>query len=191
MILIVHFGSKKVPQIQAAVEAVEFSCRVLDWGNFTPHEMESSTGIIFSGSPTFLTEIDHAIYHEKFACVKAGKIPVLGICFGHQVLGIIHGAQIFRGPEVRTAIPIRIVKKDVLFAGLQKPITMTEDHTEGISLPASFIHLAASDQYLIEAMRHPTLPIWGVQFHPETAGTEGWKLIRNFLAHCRKDVVAG
>ncbi len=189
MILIVHFGSKKVPQIQAAVEDAGYACRIVDWEKFTAAEMASCTGIIFSGSPTFLTEIDHAIYREKFACVKAGKIPVLGICFGHQVLGIIHGARIFRGPAVRTAIPIRVVKKDVLFSGLQEPISMTEDHTEGISLPASFIHLASSDQYLVEAMRHPTLPIWGVQFHPETAGTEGWKLIRNFLVHCRKEAV--
>ncbi|MGL4599582.1 MAG: glutamine amidotransferase-related protein [Bacteroidia bacterium] len=185
MILIVHFGSKKVPQIQAAVEDAGYACRVVDWEKFTEQEMQSCNGVIFSGSPTFLTEIDHSIYHEKFGCVKAGKTAVLGICFGHQVLGIIHGARIFRGPAVRVAIPIRVVKQDGLFAGLQASFEMTEDHTEGISLPASFVHLASSDQYLVEAMRHPTLPIWGVQFHPETAGAVGWQLIRNFLAHCR------
>jgi GMP synthase-like glutamine amidotransferase len=59
---------------------------------------------------------------------------------------------------------------------------MVQDHTEGISLPSSFIHLAWSKDYAVEGMRHPHLPLWGVQFHPEVSDENGKKLIANFLA---------
>jgi GMP synthase (glutamine-hydrolysing) len=101
-------------------------------------------------------------------------------------MGLLHGATIFRGEPVRESIAVRVVKQDRLFDELGESTIMAEDHTEGITLPAGFIHLANSDSYTIEGMRHPILPLWGTQFHPEVSGENGKKLIGNFLKHCRK-----
>jgi GMP synthase (glutamine-hydrolysing) len=182
MVEIVQFGSRKTPHIAEMVAQCRFENRITDWNAFSVDCLEDAQAVIFSGSPTFLTEVDHAPYHEKFGWACEGKIPVLGICFGHQVMGILHGAKIYRGPEVRTEIPIRILRPDVLFKDLGETTVMVEDHTEGITLPASFTHLASSENYLIEAMRHPTLPLFGVQFHPEVSGENGLKVFRNFLS---------
>jgi GMP synthase (glutamine-hydrolysing) len=199
MITVINFGSSKTPQILSVVRELGFEAQEKNWKDFSatdydrmvqelPHvDGNADDGknhkdkIIFSGSPTFLTEVDHAPYTERYSCIRQGKIPVLGICFGHQVMGIVHGAQIFRGEEIRTDNEIHVVKEDQLFAGLSPGTVMKEDHTEGISLPAGFIHLAYSKSYAIEAMRHPTLPLWGIQFHPEVSGENGKILIRNFL----------
>lgn len=182
MITVINFGSTKTPQILSVVRELGYSCEEKTWTDFSEDDYGRQEKIIFSGSPTFLTEVDNAPYIERYSCIKAGKVPVLGICFGHQVMGIVYGAKIFRGKPVREEIRIHVVKEDKLFEGLSPVTRMTEDHTEGISLPSSFIHLAYSSEYVIETMRHPHLPIWGVQFHPEVSGENGKRLIKNFLA---------
>jgi GMP synthase (glutamine-hydrolysing) len=184
MITIVNFGSSKVPLIEAMVKSCGAACEIVKWDKCSKDDFKKSNGIIFSGSPTMFTEADHQPYIEKFAFIKDGKIPVLGICFGHQLMGILHGAKIFRNEEVRTDNKIKVMKEDLLFAGLFPETEMREDHTEGITLPTAFIHLATSSSYTNEGMRHPVLPLWGVQFHPEVSGENGKKLIRNFIAFC-------
>lgn len=182
MISIVDFGSKKTPLIGQMVQELGYKFRIVEWTQPWSEEQHAFTsGIIFSGSPTMFTETDPQPYFDRFQFIREGKIPVLGICFGHQFVGLLHDAQIFRGPEVRTEIDIHIVKEDVLFQGLSPVTKMTEDHTEGITLPPSFIHLGYSEAYAVEAMRHPVLPIWGVQFHPEVSHPNGKKLLANFL----------
>lgn len=182
MITIINFGSTKTPQILAVVRELGFEAEEKSWKEFSAIDYGKQDKIIFSGSPTFLTEVDNSPYIDRYSCIKEGKVPVLGICFGHQVMGILHGAKIFRGEPIRTDVTINVVKEDQLFAGLSPSTIMRQDHTEGISLPASFIHLAYSNDYAIEAMRHPYLPLWGTQFHPEVSGENGKKLINNFLS---------
>lgn len=192
VITIINFGSTKTPQILSVVRELGFEAEEKNWKEFSSADYArlndvvgqgKQNKIIFSGSPTYLTEVDHTPYTERYSCIKEGKVPVLGICFGHQVMGIIHGAQIFRGEPVRTDVDIHVVKEDKLFAGLSPATVMRQDHTEGISLPAGFIHLAYSKDYAVEAMRHPYLPLWGIQFHPEVSGENGKRLIQNFLQH--------
>lgn len=181
MISIINFGSSKTPFISEMVNDLGYASRILKWDECNASELENDRGIIFSGSPVFFTEVDFTPYEERFSFIRAGQKPVLGICFGHQLMGLLHGAKIFRGPEVRRNETIEIVKNDILFQDLYPSTIMAEDHTEGITLPHGFIHLATSDSYLIEAMRHPVLPLYGTQFHPEVSGDNGKKLIGNFL----------
>lgn len=184
MITVVNFGSSKTPAIAELVRSLGQEVQMVKWNETQPSGFAGNSGIIFSGSPTYFTEVDHTPYFEKYSFVKDGKIPTLGICFGHQLMGLLHGSSIFRGEAVRTNIPIHIVKEDLLFNGLFPDTEMAEDHTEGITLPPGFIHLASSSTYIIEGMRHPQLPLWGVQFHPEVSGENGKKLLGNFLDFC-------
>jgi GMP synthase (glutamine-hydrolysing) len=184
MITIINFGSTKTPLIAEMVQGCGADCNITKWDDVDKKILKQSSGIIFSGSPTMFTEVDHQPYIDRFSFIKDGHIPVLGICFGHQLMGILHDAKIFRGNEVRTRNDIHILKEDQLFAGLCPNTTMKEDHTEGITLPPGFIHLATSSSYIVEGMRHPQLPLWGVQFHPEVSEENGKKLIGNFVVIC-------
>ena len=160
-------------------------CKVVKWKECKITDVKKASGIIFTGSPTMFTEVSANPYIKKFSFIKAGKIPVLGICFGHQLMGIIYGAKIFRGEEIRTKNKISVLKKDILFENLFPETEMGEDHTEGITLPPEFIHLATSDSYIVEGMRHRVFPLWGVQFHPEISGKNGKVLFGNFLSCCK------
>jgi GMP synthase-like glutamine amidotransferase len=150
------------------------------WNNIDHATLKEAKGIVLSGSPAYLTEIDHTPFHEHCAFLKETTVPVLGICFGHQVIGILHGATIYRGLEVRGHNTIKLLGADPLFKGLGKEINMTEDHTEGITLPEGFTHLASSASYPNEGMKHKTKPIWSIQFHPEVSGEDGLLVFQNF-----------
>ena len=185
MILILQFGSKKTPFIQQCVSSAGSFAEIIDW-DVVSHKPKILSGIIFSGSPVFFTEIGIEPYREKISPLLSWNVPILGICFGHQLLGLLHGATIFRGAAVRSDETIRLKEEDELFNGLGKQFLMAEDHTEGITLPPGFIHLATSDSYEIEAIRHPEKKFWGVQFHPEVSGENGMRLFQNFLAICQR-----
>jgi GMP synthase (glutamine-hydrolysing) len=180
LIHIIDFGSRKVPQIAAMIESLGHTTLIHAWASIDHNSLKDANGIVLSGSPAFLTEIDQTPYFEQCGFLKETSLSVLGICFGHQVLGILHGATIYRGPEVRSLNTIKILKADPIFEGLGRETQMTEDHTEGITLPDGFIHLASSDSYSNEGMKHKSKPIWGIQFHPEVSAENGLNVFRNF-----------
>jgi GMP synthase (glutamine-hydrolysing) len=184
MIHILDFGSRKVPLICGMIESLGYSTQVHAWNDIDQEALQSAKGIVLSGSPVYLTEVDHVPYHSHCHFLKETQIPVLGICFGHQILGILHGAKIYRGPEVRSSNHIHVLAKDPLFDGLGEETEMTEDHTEGIDLPEGFLHLASSASYQNEGMRHPQKKIWGIQFHPEVSDAKGKQLLKNFCSFC-------
>jgi len=116
----------------------------------------------------------------------AGKVPVLGVCLGHQSIGAAFGGNIIRA-EVQMhgkTSPITHAGTDV-FAGLPSPFTVTRYHSlviERASLPDCLEITAESDDGEIMGVRHKTLPVYGVQFHPESILSEhGHDLLRNFL----------
>jgi GMP synthase (glutamine-hydrolysing) len=184
MIYIINFGSRKTPYISQMVTSLGYDNKVFKWDETDGMDLEEADGLILSGSPTFLTEVSHVPYHERYGFIRETVKPVLGICFGHQVVGILHGAQIYRGKEVEGTIEIKLLKDDPLFAGLENPTVMAEDHTEGIDVPEGFVHLATSSLYPNEGMKHRTKKIYSVQFHPEVSGENGKILFGNFCKMC-------
>lgn len=180
MICIINFGSSKTEKIGMCLDAIGYSYEIINWNKSEKTERSKFSGIILSGAPVLLTETDYKIYTEKFEFLRTGSIPVLGICFGHQLLGLLFGASVFKGEEARTETEISVISKSILFEGSDKKIKMMEDHTEGITLPPSFIKIASSEKYEVEAMQHQTLNLFGVQFHPEVSGENGLKLLHNF-----------
>jgi anthranilate synthase/aminodeoxychorismate synthase-like glutamine amidotransferase len=118
----------------------------------------------------------------------AGKIPVLGVCLGHQSLGYAFGGKVVRAKRLMhgKTSPIQHDKKTI-FKGLPDPFTATRYHSllvERESLPETLEVSAWTHEGEIMGLRHKTLPaLEGVQFHPESILTEeGKKLLSNFLA---------
>lgn len=115
------------------------------------------------------------------------SVPMLGVCLGHQAIGVAYGAKVVRAPEVvhGKVGPVHHGGAGVL-RGLDDPFMATRYHSLVVSaggLPDSLEATAWSEDGLIMAMRHRTFPVEGVQFHPESVGTpSGHALLRNFLA---------
>ncbi len=121
----------------------------------------------------------------------AGKLPILGICLGHQAIGQVYGGNIIRAGQVMHGKISPVYHEDKgVFRGLSNPLQATRYHSlviDKTSLP-DCLEVTAwtrnSDGSVEEIMgvRHKTLPIEGVQFHPESIMTEqGHELLRNFL----------
>ena len=121
----------------------------------------------------------------------AGKVPLLGICLGHQAIGYAFGGNIIGAKEIvhGKTQPITIDGRGV-FRGLTSPSVFTRYHSlviEEHSLPSELEVSARSPDGEIMGVRHKTLPIEGVQFHPESIASEGGKqLLRNFLNYRRE-----
>lgn len=116
----------------------------------------------------------------------AGKVPILGVCLGHQAIGAAYGGNIVRARQLMhgKTSPITHTGTDV-FKGLPSPFTVTRYHSLAIersSLPDCLEITAETEDKEIMGVRHKTLPIYGVQFHPESILSEhGHALLRNFL----------
>jgi anthranilate synthase/aminodeoxychorismate synthase-like glutamine amidotransferase len=113
-------------------------------------------------------------------------VPILGVCLGHQCIGHVFGADVvvnYRMMHGKTS-PIRHNGRD-LFADMPNPFVATRYHSLVIkrdTMPACLEVTAESDENEVMGVRHKELPIWGVQFHPESILTEnGRQIMRNFL----------
>ena len=118
------------------------------------------------------------------------EMPVLGVCLGHQVLGVAYGATVDRADVLMHGKTSRVRHTgEGLFDGLPNPFEATRYHSLAVvesTLPSAFEPLAWSDDEVLMAMRHRSKPYWGVQFHPESILTQaGPRLMTNFLELCR------
>ncbi|HTZ71693.1 MAG TPA: aminodeoxychorismate/anthranilate synthase component II [Acetobacteraceae bacterium] len=129
--------------------------------------------------------------HEAGICcdlirAAAGRIPILGVCLGHQAIG-----QVFGGEVVRAPVPMHGKVSQILhggtdiFAGLKNPFAATRYHSlivRAETLPSCLVATAHTEDGLIMGLRHVSEPVFGVQFHPESIASEhGHDLLRNFL----------
>ena len=117
----------------------------------------------------------------------AGQIPLLGVCLGHQSIGQAFGGKIVHAKQLMHGKTSPVHHLDVgVFRGLPNPVTCTRYHSlviERDSLPDCLEITAWTDDGEIMGVRHKTLAVEGVQFHPETILTEhGHAMLRNFLA---------
>jgi anthranilate synthase component 2 len=119
------------------------------------------------------------------ACADAGK-PLLGVCLGHQAIGQSFGGTVARARQLMHGKTSRVVHDGTgIFAGLPSPFTATRYHSlivEEGDLPPALIVNARSEDGTIMGFRHESLPIHGVQFHPESIATEhGHAMLANFM----------
>jgi anthranilate synthase/aminodeoxychorismate synthase-like glutamine amidotransferase len=120
----------------------------------------------------------------------AGKIPILGVCLGQQAIGQAFGGHVVRAPVPMHGKVSRIFHAGTdILEGLPSPFSATRYHSLIVdrgTLPEVLVPTAWTDDGLVMAMRHRSLPVFGVQFHPESIASEhGHELLANFLAIAR------
>ena len=120
----------------------------------------------------------------------AGIVPLFGVCLGHQAIGQAFGGKVIRAPQPMhgKVSAISHTGSDIL-SGLPSPFQATRYHSlivERETMPEALVASAWTEDGLVMAMHHRTLPIWGVQFHPESiASQHGHTILANFLALAR------
>ena len=121
----------------------------------------------------------------------AGVVPVLGVCLGHQAIGHVYGAQVVSAPELLHGKTSEVHHTgEGIFAGSPSPITATRYHSliiERESLPAELVVTAHTQDGMIMGVRHRTLDVEGVQFHPESIlTTRGHDLLKVFVEKAKR-----
>lgn len=144
------------------------------------------SGIVLSPGPC---DPDRAGICLDLIAKGTGKVPMLGVCLGHQAIGQAFGGKVVRAPIPMHGKLSRIHHTGTgVFAGLPQDFAATRYHSlivDKASLPAELEITAECDDGIIMGLQHRRLPIHGVQFHPESIASEhGHALLRNFLALC-------
>ncbi|MGA0134383.1 MAG: anthranilate synthase component II [Opitutales bacterium] len=117
----------------------------------------------------------------------AGRKPVLGVCLGHQAIGQVYGGRVVRAPSLMHGKTSPVLHRGTdLFRDLPNPFNATRYHSlvvERETFPSCLEVTAWTEDGLVMGLRHRELPVWGVQFHPESFATEhGLRLLGNFLS---------
>ena len=148
---------------------------------FPPHQ-----GIILTGGPLCLSESNFFSDLSKNILIFTHyQVPILGICFGHQVMGATYGADIKRMDEPMTGWQDIMLACHELFMGVGFDQPMFQHHKDILkAVPYGFIVIAHDKDGGIQGIAHKTKPLYGVQFHPENSGEAGFKIIQNFVRIC-------
>lgn len=172
-----------------ASQGGKFECEVWRNDKLSVHDALAMQPEAIVLSPGPCTPTDAGICLDLIAAA-AGKIPLFGVCLGHQAIGQAFGGKVIRAPEPMHGKVSAISHSGTdILAGLPSPFNATRYHSlivERDSLPDTLVPTAWTDDGLIMAMHHRTLPIYGVQFHPESIASEhGHTILANFLASAR------
>jgi len=147
--------------------------------------------VILTGSSALLSKPrTRELFQPEMDLVRKAEFPILGICYGHQIIGSAFGApmrdlgQMLRGYE-----KVSVVRNHPLFVGLPSNLVVAESHRQELTrVPDEFQQLAQSTTSKVEAMVHQSRPIYGVQFHPERSNEShphGRIIIQNLLKQIR------
>ncbi len=144
-------------------------------------------GVVISPGPG--TPAEAGISADVVRAAAETGVPVLGVCLGHQVIAEVFGGVVCRAPKPVHGKTDEIAHDgQALFAGVPNPFTATRYHSlavEADSIAAPLQVQATTSDGVIQAIRHATKPVFGVQFHPESVLTpEGAKILANFLDVC-------
>lgn len=159
--------------------------------------------VVLSGHRTLIDDYPPAWLAPLLDLIREGDRPLLGLCGGHQLIGLAFGARSAPmgplgpgeadpapeiGPGMRKEwgpMPVRVLRADPLFAGLGDTVTVEQRHFWGLeAVPGGFRQLATSDGCPIQAIGHETRPLYGVQFHPERyteRHRDGQAILANFF----------
>jgi para-aminobenzoate synthetase component 2 len=143
-------------------------------------------GVLVSPGPGYPHDAGNCL--EVIGACAATARPMLGVCLGHQALGEALGARVIRAPELLHGRSSLVEHEGLgVFAGVANPLVAGRYHSlvvEEVGLP-DVLEVTARSNGLIMGLRHRTLPLEGVQFHPESVLTQdGYRILANWLATC-------
>lgn len=159
----------------------------VEWNGLSRGMFDSFDGVVLSGSPDMMSEEKTRVkFTRESEAMLESKVPVLGVCFGHQMIARAFGTEVVKdGRHVLDMVKTNVLAEDPLFEGLPKSLMLLESRHEVVkSLPGGFRLLARSATSEVAAMKHEKHPLYGVQFHPERytkENPEGNKVIGNFV----------
>lgn len=151
-----------------------------------PKDVEA---IILSGSNSHLNEPKALeMYRSEIEFVTKVNVPILGICFGHQLIDVAFGSDLYSlSNYIKDFVAVKILQPDEIFSSWKEGDTamLNQYHKDCSSgLPEGFVCLAESESCKIEAMKHQTKPIYGIQAHVERYSKEnpdGLQILKNFI----------
>ena len=185
LVMIDNYDSFTFNLVQFLSELTEEEIRVFRNDKISVDEIRKlqPTAVVISPGPCTPNEAGISV---ETVTTLGGTIPLLGVCLGHQSIGVAYGGTVIRAPYLMHG-KVSDVHHDGtgLFAGMKKPFTATRYHSliiERESCPDCLEITATTEDGIIMGVRHETDPVFGVQFHPESILTDGGKiLLRNFL----------
>jgi para-aminobenzoate synthetase component II len=155
----------------------------------TPSELDSLDvdGVLISPGPG--TPEDAGASMSFVSACAERAVPLFGVCLGHQAIGAVFGAPVHRAPELLHGKTSEVVHDGSgVLAGLPTPFTATRYHSLAVSedeLPPEIVVTGRTPSGVVMALRHRSLPIEGVQFHPESVLTQGGhRMVANWLTTC-------
>jgi para-aminobenzoate synthetase component 2 len=153
----------------------------------TTDEAAAYDGVLLSPGPG--TPEDAGVCIDMVLACAGRSQPLLGVCLGHQALGAAYGGVVSRAPELLHGKTSQVLHEgEGVLAGLASPFTATRYHSLAVerdTVPAELEVTAHTESGIVMALRHRSLPLEGVQFHPESVLTEGGhRLLANWLAVC-------
>ncbi|WP_131738799.1 anthranilate synthase component II [Actinomadura roseirufa] len=167
-------------------------CVVKDRSDVTVRDASSAGGVLLSPGPGH--PAGSGVCLDLVADAERRAVPLLGVCLGHQIIGHVHGAVVSRAPQIVHGYtsPIRHDGTGV-FRGLPDPFPATRYHSlavEPATVPGGALEISArTPDGVVMGLRHRTLPIEGVQFHPESIlSMGGHHLLSNWLEMCAATV---
>ena len=180
-IIILDFGSQTTQLIGRRVRELHTFCEILPYDKY-PEDDSDVIGVILSGSPLSVYAAD-AVHPDLSAFL--GRLPVLGICYGAQLLSYSLGGRVepVGTREYGRASLNSIDRNCRLFSGIKTPSQVWMSHGDSITaLPDGYRPVASTDNVRLAAFEAVDAPVWGVQFHPEVMHTtEGFRLLENFI----------
>jgi len=168
----------------------EAQTETVTYGSFNPEYVKEETnkfdGVVISGSEALYSRPEDRLkFSDTIEAIRTLKKPLLGICGGHQLIGMAYGERIAPiGRSIKGYRDIEILLDDPLFEGLLRTASVMQSHQEMVErTPHDFELLARSDDTPIEAFRNRHGIAYGVQFHPERNDNEhsaGASVLKNF-----------
>ena len=184
-ILIIDFGSQFTQLIARRIREMGVFSEIISHKKVNNNYIDSSIrGIILSGGPLNVYEIKKYSFDKK---IIENKIPVLGICFGHQILSKLNGGRVKQSKHREFGLANIYKKRESLlikdFFNKKKIHKVWMSHADQVSkLPKNFKVVASSQNSKFAIVENKNKKFYGVQFHPEVTHTEnGKKLLKNFM----------